>query len=122
MTRETVADALDRAAEALAQAAHELRGSEPSARADVPASVPTRQAAAPAGGPPPSVGAPTNCPKHGTPFTPSKTPGWASYCSQTTDDPAWGKPKTDRDGNPVLYCRITDRNAHEWLAVHGQAA
>jgi hypothetical protein len=36
MTRDTVADALDRAAEALAQAAHELRGTDQPAAGDVP--------------------------------------------------------------------------------------
>jgi hypothetical protein len=39
MTRDTVADALDRAAEALAQAAHELRGTDPAA-GEVPSPAP----------------------------------------------------------------------------------
>jgi hypothetical protein len=118
MSRDTVADALDRAAEALAQAAHELRGTEPSARADVPASVPTRQAAAPADGPPPSAGAPNTleCPKHHVPWEPGQ---YGPYCKQITDDPAWGKPKTDRDGNPILWCKITPKNATDWLRVNG---
>jgi hypothetical protein len=110
MSRDTVADALDRAAEALAQAAHELRGTEPSvARADVPASVPTRQAAAPAGGPPPSVGVPTKCPAHGGDFLPSKNEGWSPYCPAKADDPAWS--------NSRGYCRINPKNAAEYLAV-----
>jgi hypothetical protein len=104
MSRDTVADALDRAAEALAQAAHELRGTEPSARADVPASVPT--------------GAPNTleCPKHHVPWEPGQ---YGPYCKQITDDPAWGKPKTDRDGNPILWCKITPKNATDWLRVNG---
>ena len=64
MTREAVASALDEAAEALARAAHALRGMEPSARADVPASVPAG-AAAGAGAVPPAASAPLGaCPVH----------------------------------------------------------
>lgn len=116
MSRDSVADALDRAAEALAQAAHELRGTEQPAREPVAAGA----------GSAPSSPAPaldtSVCPKHQTAFTPSKNPDWPAYCTQKTDDPAWGKAKNDRDGNPVLYCRITSRNAGEWLAVHGRSA
>jgi hypothetical protein len=108
VSRDTVADALDRAAEALAQAAHELRGTEPSvARADVPeAAASAPSAAAPA--------APLNtleCPKHNVPWEPGT---YGPYCKQTTDDPAWGKAKGDR-----LWCRITPKNAPEWLRVNG---
>ena len=63
----------------------------------------------------------TSCPKHGKAFTPSKNPEWPAYCTEKTDDPAWGKQKTDRDGNPVLYCRITSKNAVQWIAVNKAA-
>ena len=71
MTREAVASALDEAAEALARAAHALRGMEPSAaRADVQDRVPSRPAAAEAGVPPAPASAPLGlCPKHGIPWT-----------------------------------------------------
>jgi hypothetical protein len=67
MTREDVASALDRAAEALAEAAHALRGSEPdAARASVPA--------AEGSAPQPSAPAAPNaalgvCPVHRTAWT-----------------------------------------------------
>ena len=117
MTRKQLADAFNRLAEAAAVVAIELEAD------DAPQAVPSPAArTAAAGGPSPVAVNTSVCPKHGVPFTPSKNPEWAAYCSQLTDDPAWGKPKTDRDGNPVLYCRITSRNAGEWLAVHGAAA
>ena len=111
-----------------AQVAHDLRALaesidaaiEPSgARPDVQGA--SRPAAAEAGVPPAPASAFTSCPKHGKPFSPSKNPEWPAYCRETTDDPAWGKPKNDRDGNPVMYCRITSRNAGEYLAVHKAA-
>ena len=123
MSRKQLADAFNLLAEAAVKVAIELEASDqPEAGASVP---PSRSAPASGAGGPERPSAPVDtsvCPKHGTPFTPSKNPGWAAFCSQVTDDPAWGKPKTDRDGNPVLYCRITDRNAGEWLRVHGIAA
>ena len=58
MSRDSVADALDRAAEAIAQAAHELRATDPAAPA-----VPDAGASAPSRAPAPA--APLGfCPKH----------------------------------------------------------
>ncbi len=58
------------------------------------------------------------CPKHGTAWEPGT---YGPYCKQRTDDPAWGKEKVDRDGNKVLWCKLTPRNAPQWLKVHGLA-
>ena len=120
MSREDIAIALDEAAEALARAAHALRGSEPdAARASVPVGGPAVSAA---GAPPPAPAAPSlgvdtgKCPKHGVSWEPGQ---FGPYCKQMTDDPAWGKAKTDRDGNPVLWCKITPKNAPDWVRVHG---
>ena len=118
-----------------AQVAHDLRALaesidaaiEPSAaRADVQDRVPSRPAAAETGVPPAPASASripnaTECPKHRKAFTPSKNPDWPAFCSSTTDDPAWGKQKQDRDGNTVLYCRITSKNAAEYAALHSAA-
>ena len=116
MSRERLADAFDNAAAALGQLAHELRGTEPeAARASVP---PPVAAARPEGVPPPAPsGHPDTdrCPKHGTLWEQGT---YGPYCKQMTDDPAWGKAKTDRDGNPVLWCKITPKNAPDWLRVH----
>ena len=60
MNLESVADALDRAAEAIAQAAHELRGTSQS---EAGASAPSAPAPA---APLPALG---KCPKHGTPWS-----------------------------------------------------
>lgn len=125
MSREAVATALDEAAEALARAAHALRGIEPdAARASVPASVPTGSAASPEGVPPAPSGHfqgvdTSRCPKHGVPW---EKGNYGEYCKQMTDDPAWGKAKTDRDGNPVLWCKLTPKNAPDWVKVHGLPA
>ena len=123
MTREAVASALDEAAEALARAAHALRGMEPSARADVPASVPAG-AAAGAEAVPPAASAPHGvdtgkCPKHNVPWEQGT---YGPYCKQMTDDPAWGKAKTDRDGNPIMWCKLTPKNAPDWVRIHGLPA
>ena len=114
MSRDTVADALDRAAEALAQAAHELRGtSQPAAEGASPASVPPRSqgSSAPAA---PTGQKFTECPKHHKAFTPSKNPEWPSYCASRSDEPApWSNDKG--------YCRINSKNAGDWLAVQKAA-
>ena len=126
MSREAVATALDEAAEALARAAHALRGMEPASREAVPA--PAGAAAAGGGGvpqvnpPPAPAPAPVDtsrCPKHGVPW---EKGNYGEYCKQITDDPAWGKAKTDRDGNPVLWCKLTPKNAPDWVRVHGLPA
>lgn len=123
MSRDRLANAFDKAAEAFAELALELRANEPeAARASVAASVPTGAPVAPAGGPPPSSAGAVNtgeCPKHRTPWEPGN---FGPYCKQMTDDPAWGKAKTDRDGNPVLWCKITPKNAPDWVRVHGLPA
>jgi hypothetical protein len=53
------------------------------------------------------------CPKHHVPFTEGS---YGPYCKQVTDDPAWGKQKGDR-----LWCRITPKNAAEWLRITAAA-
>lgn len=122
MSRERLAAAYDALAEASAQIAHELRANETPARGG------THAPASSAGVVPPSAPAERlppsadKCPKHNKPFTQSKNPEWPNFCSSLTDDPAWGKPKVDKDGNPVLYCRITNRNAPEWVGLHQSAA
>jgi hypothetical protein len=60
----------------------------------------------------------SRCPKHGVPWEPGQ---YGEYCKQRTDDPAWGKEKTDRDGNKVLWCKLTPKNAPHWVGVHGAA-
>jgi hypothetical protein len=53
------------------------------------------------------------CPKHRVPYTNGQ---YGPYCKNATDDPAWGKRKGDR-----LWCRITPRNAAEYLRVTAAA-
>ena len=50
------------------------------------------------------------CPKHRIAYTEGT---YGPYCKETTDDPAWGKQKADR-----LWCRITPKNAAEWLRIN----
>ena len=114
-----------------AQVAHDLRALaesidaaiEPSAaRADVQDRVPSRPAAAEAGVPPAPASAPSidtsACPKHGKPWASGQ---YGEFCKAQTDDPAWGKEKIDRDGNKVYWCRITPKNAPQWVAVNKAA-
>jgi len=54
------------------------------------------------------------CPKHRVPYTQGQ---YGPYCQQSTDDPAWGKQKGDR-----LWCRITPKNAVDYLRVQAEAA
>jgi hypothetical protein len=109
MTRDTVADALDRAAEALAQAAHELRGTTQPEAGDVP------PAPAPAARLPqrkPQESSFTECPAHRQPFQDGR---YGPYCS------AKGEP----DGNwfnDKGYCRVTPKSAGAWLKQHPQGA
>jgi hypothetical protein len=53
------------------------------------------------------------CPKHHVAYTDGQ---YGKYCQQPTDDPAWGKQKGDR-----LWCRITPKNAAEWLRITAAA-
>jgi hypothetical protein len=53
------------------------------------------------------------CPKHRVPYTAGT---YGPYCKQTTDDPAWGKQKGD-----TLWCRITPKNAAEYLRIKAAA-
>jgi hypothetical protein len=107
MSRDTVADALDRAAEALAQAAHELRGTTQPEAGDVPpapaARLPQRK---------PQESAFTECPAHRQPFQEGR---YGPYCS------AKGEP----DGNwfnDKGYCRVTPKSAGAWLKQHPQGS
>ena len=124
MSREAVASALDEAAEALARAAHALRGMEPSAaRADVQDRVPSRPAAAEAGVPPAPASAPlpkrppqesafTECPAHRQPFVEGK---FGLYCTG----------KGEPDGNWINergYCKVTPKSAGAWIKQHPKGA
>jgi hypothetical protein len=53
------------------------------------------------------------CPKHHIPYTSGQ---YGDFCKSTTDDPAWGKQKGDK-----LWCRITPKNAAEWLRITAAA-
>jgi hypothetical protein len=110
MTRDTVADALDRAAEALAQAAHELRGTTQPEAGDVPpapapaARLPRRERS--------TESAFTECPAHRQPFQDGR---YGPYCT------AQGEP----DGNwfnDKGYCRVTPKSAGAWLKQHPQGS
>ena len=121
MSREEVASALDRAAEALAEAAHALRASD----------TPSREAASAVGAVPPPAPAArlpqrppqnesgfTKCPAHAKEWKASKFPDGPGYCSAQSDDPEWS-----RNG----YCSVTERSAAAWVRKHppqpaGQAA
>jgi hypothetical protein len=116
MSREEVASALDRAAEALAEAAHALRAIEPpAASAGVPDSLP----AASAGGdvPAPAARLPQRPPQDESAFTecPAHHKAWiegryGKYCPAHSDDPDWSNDKG--------YCRVTPRSAAAWLRKH----
>ena len=111
MTREAIADALDRAAEALAQAAHEMRGvDQPAAGASAP------PAPAPAAPLPPKRQAPesafTECPAHRKPFEDGR---YGPYCT--------GKGEPDGNWyNDKGYCRVTPKSAGAWLKQHPKGA
>jgi hypothetical protein len=116
MTREALANAFDKAAEAFAELAHELRANEPSvARADVATSVPTgapeRAGVAPSAPARTQPSAFTECPAHQREWTEGK---FGAYCTSTSDDPEWSNDKG--------YCRITPRSAGAWLRQHPKAA
>jgi hypothetical protein len=53
------------------------------------------------------------CPKHHVPYTEGQ---YGPYCKEITDDPAWGKQKGDR-----LWCRISPKNAAEYLRIKAAA-
>ena len=127
MSREAVATALDEAAEALARAAHALRGMEPAPVAvpEAGEGVPPRPTPAPAAHPAvaPQVqraqakaaeSAFTRCPAHGTDLKASKHPGGPAYCTSKSDDP---DPNWTNDRG---YCRVDARNAGAWLRQHPQ--
>lgn len=128
MTRNALAEAFDKAAEALAQVAHELRGSDP-AHASVPAAegaVPPQRSSAPAVHPAvaPQVQRAqqkaqesgfTRCPAHGTDLIESKF-GGPNYCPSESDDP------DENWTNAKGRCRVTARNAGAWLKQHPSAA
>jgi hypothetical protein len=54
-------------------------------------------------------GALSMCPKHHVPYAAGT---YGPFCKQATDDPAWGKQKGDQ-----LWCRITPKNAADWLRI-----
>lgn len=112
MSRERLAQAFDKAAEAMVELALEIRASDtPSREAAVP-DAPAASAAGSAAPPQPAPSAPYNhneCPKHHVPFEPGT---YGPFCKQPTDDPAWGKVKGDR-----MWCRITPKNAPEYIRL-----
>ena len=111
MSRESVADALDRAAEAIAQAAHELRGTEQPEAGVVPPSAP-----APAAPLPPKrqleESAFTECPAHRQPFKEGK---FGLFCSGHEPE---GVPHDGGWYNDKGYCRVTPKSAGAWLKQH----
>jgi hypothetical protein len=112
MSRERLADAFDNAAEALAQLALELRGTEPEvARASVPerpAADPVEGAKAPQLSSTGSESAFTQCPAHKVAWMNGK---FGPFCPAQSDDfPDWANDKG--------YCRVTPKNAGAWLAKH----
>jgi hypothetical protein len=117
MSRERLANAFDKAAEAMAELALELRGSDsPSSEAAAPeaGSAHPAPAARAAGAVPPAPAASafTMCPAHKVPWNDGK---FGPYCTQQSDDfPDWANDKG--------YCRVTPKNAGAWLAKHPRAA
>ena len=117
MSRETLTSAVENAITALSVLADELKGTSQPAAEGASANPPPRSSAPAA---PPNRPINTGeCPKHGVPW---EQGNYGPYCKQMTDDPAWGKPKTDRDGNPVLWCKLTPKNAPDWVRIHGLPA
>ena len=105
MSRESVADALDRAAEAIAQAAHELRGTEQPAAGVVPPSAPAPAAHA-------QSTALGRCPKHGVPWK-AMPPGTSKNGNPY---PAFWKCPEKDESEPRGYCnQKPDRG---WAATH----
>jgi hypothetical protein len=114
MSRQKLIAAFNMLAEAAAIVAIELEASDAAGAGSAPsttAPAPTQAAGVPSA---PAAVDHDSCPKHGVPFENGQ---YGPYCRQKTDDPAWGKSKTDRDGNPVMWCRITPKNAQDWLNV-----
>jgi hypothetical protein len=120
MSRERLANAFDKAAEAMAELALELRGADsPSSEAasgvgaSAPVAPPPAQRAAGVVVPPaPAASAFTMCPAHKVPWSDGK---FGPYCTQQSDDyPDWANDKG--------YCRVTPKNAGAWLAKHPRAA
>lgn len=104
MSRDAMADALDRAAEALAQAAHELRGTEQPAAGERAPSSP-----APAQKPDTALG---KCPKHGTPWRPKP----AGTSKNGNPYPAfWSCPEKD-ESEQRGYCQQKPDRA--WAKTH----
>ena len=109
MSRESVADALDRAAEAIAQAAHELRGTSQSEAGASAPPAPAPAAPLPAKRTAPATGTYAKCPAHAKDWTPSKFADGPGYCTAKSDEQGWSK-----NG----YCNINERSAIAWVAQH----
>ena len=105
MSRESVADALDRAAEAIAQAAHELRGTDqPSAGSAHPAPAQTSR---PAAGQDSALG---KCPVHGVAW--SVQPGGISKRTNKRYSAFWKCKEKDGDN----YCN--EKPVQVWADTH----
>jgi hypothetical protein len=120
-----LAQALNTISMGFAEAAEALNDSAVAAPAG-PAAVsspPTAPASSPSRAPQPSLvdestdfapqGSLEVCPKHHVAYTPGN---YGPYCKQQTDDPAWGKQKGD-----AMWCRITPKNAAEYLRIKAAA-
>lgn len=126
MTRQTLADAFDNAATALAQLASELRNEQPSSGVSpVPAGSvagavpPAAPAAQPYDELPPPARLParpadesafTECPAHRKPWMDGR---YGKFCPAASEDPDWSNAKG--------YCSVTPRSAAAWLRKHPRA-
>ena len=111
MSRERLADAFDKAADAMSQLAHELRGAD-SESGRVPSVPAPSQAAGRAPSPAPAADYDAAfCPKHGQPWSQGN---YGPFCKSKSDEPPpWS--------NDRGYCRITPKNAPDWLRVQAAA-
>lgn len=119
MSRERLAAAFDKAAEAMVELALEIRASEPeAARASVPeagGSVPPQRPSAPAARTDESAF--THCPAH--PDRNWSDGRFGKYCSGQEPE---GQPHDGNWYNDKGYCRVTPRSAGAWLKQHPKAA
>ena len=114
MSRERLAQAFDKAAEAMVELALELRTNDSApVRADAPAAGAPPPAPAPAAPLPPKrqidESAFTECPAHHKAWIDGR---YGKYCPAQSDEPNWSNDKG--------YCRVTPRSAGAWIKQHPQ--
>lgn len=117
MSHKALINAFNALAEAAALVAIELEATEqpPAASAPQAAAVSGAGATASASAPVDTPVDQGECPKHHRPWKVGK---FGPFCSQPTDDPAWGKERGDK-----TWCSINPSNAPKWLEIHrGMAA